>query len=120
MKRFFTLALLVATSLFLACEPEYPFGGGDPNGDDDNTTQEPIPVPKPDEPEEPENPTPEEPENPTPEPEPAEITATLTYSECKSSIGGYSKPANYRNSYGTWVVCAYAVSYTHPEPTRPY
>ena len=101
MKRFFTLALLVATSLFLACEPEYPFGGGGPNGDDDNTTQEPIPVPKPEEPEEP------TPENPTPEPEPAEITATLTYSECKSSIGGYSKPANYRNSYGTWVVCAY-------------
>lgn len=106
MKRFFTLALLVATSLFLACEPEYPFGGDEPgNG---NQTQEPIPVPKPDEPEEPtpENPTPE-PENPTPDPEPAEITATLTYSECKSSIGGYSKPANYRNSYGIWVVCAY-------------
>ena len=104
MKRFFTLALLVATSLFLACEPEYPFGGDEPgNG---NQTQEPIPVPKPDEPEEPENPTPE---NPTPEnPVPAEVTATLTYDECKSILEkSYGKLKSYTNSYGTWTICVY-------------
>ena len=98
MKRFFAFALLVATSLFLACEPEYPFGGDEPNSG--NVPQEPAPVPKPDEP--------EEPENPTPEPEPAEITATLTYDECKGILEkSYGKPKNYTNSYGTWTICVY-------------
>ena len=101
MKRFFTLVLLASVTLFLACEPELPLGGNDNNGD--NNTEEPVPVPKPDpEPDQPEpDPTPE------PEPEPAEVTATLTYAECSDVIGGYGNPANYRNSYGTWVVCAY-------------
>ena len=113
MRRLFTFVLLVATSLFLACEPEYPFGGDGPNDDDTPTTQEPIPVPKPEEPE-PENPTPEEPENPTPEnptpeePTPAEVTATLTYDECKSVlVKSYGNPKSYTNSYGTWTICVY-------------
>ena len=94
--------LVASTSLFLACEPEYSFGGDDNGGD--NKAEEPIPVPKP---EEPENPNPEPEPDPTPDPTPVEITATLTYSECADVIGGYGSPANYRNSYGTWVVCAY-------------
>ena len=92
MKRFFVFALLAMTSLFLACEPEYPFGGDDTNGDDTPTTQEPIPVPKPEDPE---------------EPTPAEITATLTYDECADCVLGYNNPQSYTNSYGTWVICAY-------------
>ena len=34
-------------------------------------------------------------------------TATLTYDECKSSINGYNSPKSYKNSYGTWTICAY-------------
>ena len=96
---------MAIVALFLACEPEYPFGGDESN--DDDKTEEPIPVPKPEEPE-PENPTPEPEPDPTPEPEePAEVTATLTYAECADAIGGYGQANNYKNSYGTWVICAY-------------
>ena len=102
---------MAVATLFLACEPEFPFGGDEPNNGDN--TEEPIPVPKPEEPE-PENPTPEEPENPTPEnptpeePTPAEVTATLTYSECSSLLEkSYGKPKSYTNAYGTWAICVY-------------
>ncbi len=90
MKRIFKFALMAVVALFMACEPELPFD----DGQNDDKTEEPNPNPEP-------NP------EPTPEPEPAEVTATLTYDECKSSIGGYGAAANYRNNYGTWVVCAY-------------
>ena len=107
MTRKLTLLSLIAV-LLLACEPNDWLAGLVPpeNGDD---TEQPTPTPEP----EPENPTPEEPENPTPEnptpeePTPAEVTATLTYSECASVISGYENPRNYKNTYGTWVVCAY-------------
>ena len=109
MRNLFRLALLVVASLCLACEPEYPFNGDNTeNGSDDSNTapQEPIPVPKPEEPEEPENP---EPENPNPEaPTPAEVTATLTYEECSSLLEkSYGKPKSYTNAYGTWTICVY-------------
>ena len=99
MKRILTLLLVAVTTLFLACEPNDWLSGLTPPGGGDGTE---TPTP--------ETPTPEnpEPENPTPEnPAPAEVTATLTYSECKESIGGYGKSNNYRNSSGTWVVCAF-------------
>lgn len=41
------------------------------------------------------------------EPEIIPITATLTYTECKSSISGYGNPKSYTNSFGTWTICAY-------------
>ena len=41
------------------------------------------------------------------EPEVTPITATLTYTECKSSIEGYGLPKSYTNSFGTWTICAY-------------
>lgn len=101
MRRFLTLLLIVSTTLFLACKPELPFG----DDTNDDSTEQPTPTPNPDPEPEPENPTPE---NPTPEePTPAEVTATLTYSECASVISGYDNPRNYKNTYGTWVVCAY-------------
>lgn len=94
MRRFLTLLLIVSTTLFLACEPELPFGD---DTNDDNTEQ-PTPTP---------NPDPEPEPDPTPDPEPAEVTATLTYEECKSLVSGYGKPKSYTNSYGTWTICAY-------------
>ena len=98
MKRLFIAVLLATTSLFLACEPEYPFGGDDSN---DDNTEEPIPVPKPE-------PEPDPEPEPEPEPEPAEVIATLTYSECSSILEkSYGKPKSYSNAYGTWTICVY-------------
>ncbi|MBE6188413.1 MAG: hypothetical protein E7143_04735 [Rikenellaceae bacterium] len=37
----------------------------------------------------------------------APVTATLTYAECKSIIAGYKSPKTYKNSYGSWTICAY-------------
>lgn len=82
---------MVVVTLFLACEPYYPFGAEDTNGEGNNTEQ-PTPTPDP---------------TPDPEPAPAEITATLTYDECVDCVLGYNNPQSYTNSYGTWVICAY-------------
>ena len=84
--------------LLLACiVVALPMCGEAPFGEEEggSNTEQPTPTP------EPEDPTPQ----PTPEPEP--VTATLTYAECKSAVGGYGKPNNYTNEYGTWVICAY-------------
>ena len=34
-------------------------------------------------------------------------TATLTYSECADVFSAYNAPKSYKNSYGTWTICAY-------------
>lgn len=47
--------------------------------------------------------TPVEPEKPEPQP----ITATLTYDEAKSSIGGYDKVTTYTNQFGEWTIRCY-------------
>lgn len=100
MKRIFTFALIATTVLFLACEPGIEL----PDCPDGGNTEQPTPTPEPTpDPE----PTPEPEPEPTPDPEPEAVTATLTYNECKSVVGGYNKPNSYINSYGTWMVCAY-------------
>jgi len=47
--------------------------------------------------------TPLEPEKPEPQP----FTATLTYEEAKSAIGGYDKVSTYANEYGEWTLRCY-------------
>ena len=37
----------------------------------------------------------------------APVTATLTYAECKDYVTGYKSPKTYKNSYGSWTICAY-------------
>ena len=37
----------------------------------------------------------------------APTKATLTYAECKDVIAGYNSPKSYKNSYGSWTICAY-------------
>ena len=99
MKRL-TFLLTFAFAVFaLACEPnDWLAGLMPPESGDDNGVEQPTP-----------------PSTPTPTPgdgnedgeQVTEMTATLTYSECKSLISGYGSPKSYTNSYGTWVVCAY-------------
>ena len=36
-----------------------------------------------------------------------EISATLTYDECKDEFSSYGSAKSYTNSYGTWTICAY-------------
>ena len=102
--RLFTLALMAVATLFLACQPESPFEEIDNDGPTQGTfpDQEPNPDPLPN----PEEPNPEEPkpENPAP----VEVTATLTYDECKSLlVKSYGNPKSYANSFGTWTICVY-------------
>ena len=91
------LLLLACSVVALPMCGEAPFGGDEEENGGGNTEQPaPTPDPEPD-------PTPD----PTPDPEPEAVTAMLTYAECKSSVQGYGKAANYTNSYGTWTICAY-------------
>lgn len=87
MKRHFLLisALLFAAFSFNACEGVDP----DPTPDPDGPSQV-IPTPDPD-----------------PVPPIEAVTATLTFEEAKDAFGGYGKPCEYTNTYGTWVICAY-------------
>lgn len=87
MKRHFLLisALLFAAFSFNACDGVDP----DPTPDPDGPSQV-IPTPTPD-----------------PEPPVETVTATLTFDEAKDAFGGYGKPCEYTNTYGTWIICAY-------------
>lgn len=96
MKKILLLLLALSVVALPMCG-EAPFGGDEEENGGGNTEQ---PAPTPD-------PTPDPEPDPTPDPEPEAVTATLTYAECKSSVQGYGKAANYTNSYGMWTICAY-------------
>lgn len=93
MKQHFLLisALVFAAFSFNACEEVNP----DPVPGPDGPSQV-VPTPTPD---------------PDPDPDPVPpieaVTATLTFEEAKDAFGGYSKPCEYTNTYGTWIICAY-------------
>lgn len=93
MKQHFLLisALVFAAFSFNACEEVNP----DPVPGPDWPSQV-VPTPTPD---------------PDPDPDPVPpieaVTATLTFEEAKDAFGGYSKPCEYTNTYGTWIICAY-------------
>ncbi len=103
MRKILTALLMVFALFALACEPNDDIPTL-PNGGSDDNTEQPTPGPNPDDP----NLDPDPEPDPTPDPTPVEVTATLTYEECKSIlVTSYGNPKSYTNSYGTWTICVY-------------